>query len=73
MYTAGFILWKNCHLKECKVVSGESIARQYQMVVCRMTLEIKKEEGEGRGKDSVVKVEEERCAEFREELRKTVW
>lgn len=40
-----------------------------------MTLEIKKEEGEGRGKDLVVKVEEEEecCAEFREELRKTVW
>lgn len=38
-----------------------------------MTLEIKKEEGEGRGKDLVVKVEEEECcAEFREELRKTV-
>lgn len=58
------------------MVSGESIARQYRTLVCRMTLEIKKEEGEGRGKDLVVKVEEEEeeecCAEFREELRKTV-
>ena len=36
-----YILSQQCNLKEisdCKVVCKESVARQYRMVVCKMTL-----------------------------------
>ncbi|KAI5095782.1 hypothetical protein C0J45_14212 [Silurus meridionalis] len=40
-----YILCRRCNLKEigdCKVLAGDSVARQHQMVVCRMALEVKK-------------------------------
>uniref|UniRef100_A0AAR2IVR4 Endonuclease/exonuclease/phosphatase domain-containing protein n=1 Tax=Pygocentrus nattereri TaxID=42514 RepID=A0AAR2IVR4_PYGNA len=40
-----YILSRRCHIKEtgdCKVVPGESVARQHRVVVCRMRLETKK-------------------------------
>ena len=40
-----YILCRRCKLKEigdCKVVAGESVARQHRMVVCRMSLEKKR-------------------------------
>ncbi|KAF7710698.1 hypothetical protein C0J45_1885 [Silurus meridionalis] len=40
-----YILCRRCNLKEigdCKVLAGDSVARQHQMVVCRMVLEMKK-------------------------------
>ena len=40
-----YILCRRGSLKEigdCKVVAGESVARQHRMVVCKMTLEIRK-------------------------------
>ncbi|KAF7641088.1 hypothetical protein LDENG_00294820 [Lucifuga dentata] len=40
-----YILYRRCNLKEisdCKVVVGESVARQHGMVVCRMTLVVRK-------------------------------
>ncbi|XP_051784652.1 uncharacterized protein LOC127528083 [Erpetoichthys calabaricus] len=40
-----YILCRKVDLKEiedCKVVAGESVVKQHRMVVCRMTLEIKK-------------------------------
>ncbi|KAF3698136.1 Craniofacial development protein 2 p97 bucentaur protein [Channa argus] len=36
-----YILCRRCNLKEisdCKVLVGESVARQHRMVVCKMTL-----------------------------------
>ncbi|KAF7708178.1 hypothetical protein HF521_017235, partial [Silurus meridionalis] len=39
------VLCRRCNLKEigdCKVLAGESGARQHRMVVCRMVLEVKK-------------------------------
>lgn len=72
-----YVLCRRCNLKEigdCKVVTGESVARQHRMVVCRMTLEIKKRKR--------VKVEprikwwklkkEDCCVEFRVELRQAL-
>ncbi|KAI5623219.1 hypothetical protein C0J50_17006 [Silurus asotus] len=40
-----YILCRRCNLKEigdCKVLAGDSVARQHRMVVCRMVLEVKK-------------------------------
>ncbi|KAI5616961.1 hypothetical protein C0J50_23549 [Silurus asotus] len=39
------VLCRRCNLKEigdCKVLAGDSVARQHRMVVCRMVLEVKK-------------------------------
>ncbi|KAI5108377.1 hypothetical protein C0J45_1971 [Silurus meridionalis] len=40
-----FVLCKRCNLKEigdCKVLVGDSVARQRRMVVCSLVLEVKK-------------------------------
>ena len=42
-----YVLCRRCNLKEisdCKVVMGENVAKQHQMVVCRITMEAKKKE-----------------------------
>ncbi|MCI4391424.1 hypothetical protein PGIGA_G00134180 [Pangasianodon gigas] len=55
-----YILCRRGNLKEisdCKVVVGESVARQHRMVVCRMTLMVKKEEC---------------CEDFRQQLRQAL-
>ncbi|KAK3560607.1 hypothetical protein QTP86_010947 [Hemibagrus guttatus] len=74
-----YILCRRGNLKEisdCKVVVGESVARQHRMVVCRMTLMVCKT------KRSKIKMEkktkwwklkkEECCEEFREKLRQAL-
>ncbi|KAK3561396.1 hypothetical protein QTP86_000588 [Hemibagrus guttatus] len=74
-----YILCRRGNLKEisdCKVVVGESVARQYRMVVCRMTLMVCKK------KRSKIEIEkktkwwklkkEECCAEFRQKLRQAL-
>ncbi|KAK3523752.1 hypothetical protein QTP70_009235 [Hemibagrus guttatus] len=71
-----YILCRRGNLKEisdCKVVVGESVARQHRMVVCRMTLMVCKK------KRSKIEIEkktkwwklkkEECCEEFRQKLR----
>ncbi|KAI5625327.1 hypothetical protein C0J50_15186 [Silurus asotus] len=40
-----YVLCRRCNLKEigdCKVLAGDSLARQHRMVVCRMVLQVKK-------------------------------
>ncbi|KAK3545365.1 hypothetical protein QTP70_005980 [Hemibagrus guttatus] len=69
-----YILCRRGHLKEisdCKVVVGESVARQHRMVVCRMTLMVcKKKTSEIEKKTKWWKLKkEECCAEFRQKLR----
>ncbi|KAK3513152.1 hypothetical protein QTP70_007486 [Hemibagrus guttatus] len=72
-----YILCRRGNLKEisdCKVVVGESVARQHRMVVCRMTLMV--------GKTKRSKIEkktkwwklkkEECCEEFRQKLRQAL-
>ncbi|KAJ8364363.1 hypothetical protein SKAU_G00131940 [Synaphobranchus kaupii] len=72
-----YVLCRRCNLKEigdCKVVAGESLARQHQMVACRMTLEIKKRKrvkAEPRIKWWTLK-KEDCCVEFRVELRQAL-
>ncbi|KAK3559045.1 hypothetical protein QTP86_000049 [Hemibagrus guttatus] len=74
-----YILCRRGNLKEisdCKVVLGESVARQHRMVVCRMTLMVCKT------KRSKIKIEkktkwwklkkEECCEEFRQKLRQAL-
>ncbi|KAK3527442.1 hypothetical protein QTP86_022668, partial [Hemibagrus guttatus] len=74
-----YILCRRGNLKEisdCKVVVGESVARQHRMVVCRMTLMVCKT------KRSKIEIEkktkwwklkkEECCEEFRQKLRQTL-
>ncbi|KAK3542239.1 hypothetical protein QTP86_021401, partial [Hemibagrus guttatus] len=74
-----YILCRRGNLKEisdCKVVVGESVARQHRMVVCRMTLMVCKK------KRSKIEIEkktkwwklkkEECCEEFREKLRQAL-
>ncbi|KAK3543382.1 hypothetical protein QTP70_018404, partial [Hemibagrus guttatus] len=74
-----YILCRRGNLKEisdCKVVVGESVARQHRMVVCRMTLMICKK------KRSKIEIEkktkwwklkkEECCEEFRQKLRQAL-
>ncbi|KAK3566503.1 hypothetical protein QTP86_034008 [Hemibagrus guttatus] len=74
-----YILCRRGNLKEisdCKVVVGESVARQHRMVVCRMTLLVCKK------KRSKIEIEkktkwwklkkEECCEEFRHTLRQAL-
>ncbi|KAK3524905.1 hypothetical protein QTP86_011517 [Hemibagrus guttatus] len=74
-----YILCRRGNLKEisdCKVVVGESVARQHRMVVCRMTLMVCKK------KRSKIEIEkktkwwklkkEECCVEFRQKLRQAL-
>ncbi|KAK3528423.1 hypothetical protein QTP86_034243 [Hemibagrus guttatus] len=74
-----YILCRRGNLKEisdCKVVVGESVARQHRMVVCRMTLLVCKT------KRSKIEIEkktkwwklkkEECCEEFRQKLRQAL-
>ncbi|KAK3524132.1 hypothetical protein QTP70_018031, partial [Hemibagrus guttatus] len=74
-----YILCRRGNLKEisdCKVVVGESVARQHRMVVCRMTLMVCKKK---RSKIVIEKKtkwwklkKEECCEEFRQKLRQAL-
>ncbi|KAK3547330.1 hypothetical protein QTP86_018921, partial [Hemibagrus guttatus] len=74
-----YILCRRGNLKEisdCKVVVGESVARQHRMVVCRMTLMVWKKK---RSKIVIEKKtkwwklkKEECCEEFRQKLRQAL-
>ncbi|KAK3573832.1 hypothetical protein QTP86_032905, partial [Hemibagrus guttatus] len=72
-----YILCRRGNLKEisdCKVVVGESVARQHRMVVCRMTLMVcktKRSKIEKKTKWWKLK-KEECCEEFRQKLRKAL-
>ncbi|MCI4395274.1 hypothetical protein PGIGA_G00178440 [Pangasianodon gigas] len=74
-----YILWRRGNLKEisdCKVVVGESVARQHRMVVCRMTLMVCKKKGskiEIEKKTKWWKLKKEECCEdFRQKLRQAL-
>ncbi|KAK3523529.1 hypothetical protein QTP70_001897 [Hemibagrus guttatus] len=72
-----YILCRRGNLKEisdCKVVVGESVARQHRMVVCRMTLLVcktKRSKIEKKTKWWKLK-KEECCEEFRHKLRQAL-
>ena len=72
-----YILCRRCNLKEisdCKVVVGESVAKQHRMVVCRMTLvvrKMKRTKAEQKTKWWKLK-KEECCITFRKELRQAL-
>ncbi|KAK3557567.1 hypothetical protein QTP70_030497, partial [Hemibagrus guttatus] len=72
-----YILCRRGNLKEisdCKVVVGESVARQHKMVVCRMTLMVcktKRSKVEKKTKWWKLK-KEECCEEFRQKLRQAL-
>ncbi|KAK3553686.1 hypothetical protein QTP70_006899 [Hemibagrus guttatus] len=72
-----YILCRRGNLKEisdCKVVVGESVARQHRMVVCRMTLMVcktKRPKIEKKTKWWKLK-KEECCEEFRQKLRQAL-
>ncbi|KAK3517220.1 hypothetical protein QTP70_001126 [Hemibagrus guttatus] len=74
-----YILCRRDNLKEisdCKVVVGESVARQHRMVVCRMTLMVckkKKSKIEIEKKTKWWKLQKEECCEeFRQKLRQAL-
>ncbi|KAK3520762.1 hypothetical protein QTP70_032338 [Hemibagrus guttatus] len=74
-----YILCRRGNLKEisdCKVVVGESVARQHRMVVCRMTLMVcktKRSKMEIEKKTKWWKLKKERCCEeFRQKLRQAL-
>ncbi|KAK3559970.1 hypothetical protein QTP86_033667, partial [Hemibagrus guttatus] len=73
-----YILCRRGNLKEisdCKVVVGESVARQHRMVVCRMTLMVckKKNRSEIEKKTKWWKLKKEECCEeFRQKLRQAL-
>ncbi|KAK3513892.1 hypothetical protein QTP70_032857 [Hemibagrus guttatus] len=72
-----YILCRRDNLKEisdCKVVVGESVARQHRMVVCRMTLMVcKKKRSEIEKKTKWWKLKKEECCEeFRQKLRQAL-
>ncbi|KAK3554110.1 hypothetical protein QTP70_019211 [Hemibagrus guttatus] len=72
-----YILCRRGNLKEisdCKVVVGESVARQHRMVVCRMTLMVcktKRSKIEKKTKWWKLK-KQECCEEFRQKLRQAL-
>ncbi|KAI5087942.1 hypothetical protein C0J45_22431 [Silurus meridionalis] len=69
------ILCRRCNLKEigdCKVLAGDSVARQHWMVVCRMVLKVKKKKRRVKTERRIRwwKLKEEHCSvRFREEVR----
>ncbi|KAI5094267.1 hypothetical protein C0J45_15991 [Silurus meridionalis] len=69
-----YVLCRRCNLKElgdCKVLAGESVARQHRMVVCRMVLVAKKKRRRVRTDRRIRwwKLKEEECnVRFREEV-----
>ncbi|KAF7687188.1 hypothetical protein HF521_014416 [Silurus meridionalis] len=73
-----YVLCRRCNLKEigdCKVLAGDSVARQHQMVVCRMVLEVKKKRKRVRTERRIRwwKLKEEECSvRFREEVRQVL-
>ncbi|KAK3523476.1 hypothetical protein QTP86_033588 [Hemibagrus guttatus] len=72
-----YILCRRGNLKkisDCKVVVGESVARQHRMVVCRMTLMVcKKKRPEIEKKTKWWKLKKEECCEeFRQKLRQAL-
>ncbi|KAK3515217.1 hypothetical protein QTP70_010617 [Hemibagrus guttatus] len=72
-----YILCRRGNLKEisdCKVVVGESVARQRRMVVCRMTLMVcKKKRSKIEKKTKWWKLKKEECCEeFRQKLRQAL-
>ncbi|KAK3522059.1 hypothetical protein QTP70_022619, partial [Hemibagrus guttatus] len=72
-----YILCRRGNLKEisdCKVVVGESVARQHRMVVCRMTLMVcKTKRSKIEKKTKWWKLEKEECCEeFRQKLRQAL-
>ncbi|KAK3530039.1 hypothetical protein QTP86_009958 [Hemibagrus guttatus] len=72
-----YILCRRGNLKEisdCKVVVGESVARQHRMVVCRMTLMVcKKKRSKIEKKTKLWKLKKEECCEeFRQKLRQAL-
>ncbi|KAK3541900.1 hypothetical protein QTP86_008111 [Hemibagrus guttatus] len=74
-----YILCRRGNLKEisdCKVVVGESVARQHRMVVCRMTLMVcktKRSKIETEKKTKWWKLKKEECCEeFRQKLRQAL-
>lgn len=66
-----YVLCRRCILKEirdCKVVAGDSIARQHCMVFCKMTLQLRKRKT-GRTEPRIrwwKLKKEDICAKFRE-------
>ncbi|KAI5619805.1 hypothetical protein C0J50_20571 [Silurus asotus] len=69
-----YVLCRRCNLKEigdCKVLAGDSVARQHRMVVCRMVLEAKKKRRRVRTERRIRwwKLKEECSVRFREEVR----
>ncbi|KAK3561816.1 hypothetical protein QTP86_014395, partial [Hemibagrus guttatus] len=74
-----YILCRRGNLKEisdCKVVVGESVARQHRMVMCRMTLMVcktKRSKIEMEKKTKWWKLKKEECCEeFRQKLRQAL-
>ncbi|KAE8287117.1 hypothetical protein D5F01_LYC15081 [Larimichthys crocea] len=72
-----YILCRWCNLKEisdCKVVVAESVARQHRMVVCRMTLVVRKMKRAKAGQRTKwwKLKKEECCMTFRKELRQAL-
>ncbi|KAK3519671.1 hypothetical protein QTP86_005328 [Hemibagrus guttatus] len=71
-----YILCRRGNLKEisdCKVVVGESVARQHRMVVCRMTLMVCKKKSKIEKKTKWWKLKKEECCEeFRQKLRQAL-
>ncbi|KAK3530635.1 hypothetical protein QTP86_029561 [Hemibagrus guttatus] len=72
-----YILCRRGNLKEisdCKVVVGESVARQHRMVVCRMTLMVcKTKRSKLEKKTKWWKLKKEECCEkFRQKLRQAL-
>ncbi|KAI5098121.1 hypothetical protein C0J45_11848 [Silurus meridionalis] len=70
-----YVVCRRCNLKEigdCKVLAGDSVARQHRMVVCRMVLVVKKKRRRVRTDRRIRwwKLKEEECSvRFREEVR----
>ncbi|KAK3541695.1 hypothetical protein QTP86_001109 [Hemibagrus guttatus] len=71
-----YILCRRDNLKEisdCKVVVGESVARQHRMVLCRMTLMVCKKKSKIEKKTKWWKLKKEECCEeFRQKLRQAL-
>ncbi|KAI5107981.1 hypothetical protein C0J45_1575 [Silurus meridionalis] len=72
-----YVLCRRCSLKEigdCKVLAGDSVARQHQMVACRIVLEVKKRRR--LRSERIIrwwKLKEEDCSvRFREEVRQVL-
>ena len=60
-----YVMCRRRNLKEmcdCKVIANECVAKQHRMVLCKMTLMVKKKSRESKAKNTMVQAERDKLS-----------